>query len=123
MLLERAWDITQFYRGELFTVVDCVLTLTTMRPEQQQESLIFFNCVLTLIAEWLKRFPTLVGHYRRGLEDPNLFTVDREVALASCWPELFMTLGRLFKLDMRCDKFFTKQRNEPIPQGFNARST
>ena len=122
LMFERAWDITQFYRGELFTIVDCVLGMMSIKQEQQREGLQLFSAVLALLAAWLNKFPGMVQHYKRGVDDPELYLIDRDVALVSCWPEIFMTLGRLFRLDTRCEKFF-KTAYEPTPPGFDVRST
>lgn len=107
--MDTAWEITQFYRGELFTFVDQLLTFQYSSPSDSEIAADFFLKCLELLAAYIKLLPDLLEDYVRGIKEPELFYTDTRVALAACWPEMSLTLGRLFAGDERCVKFFASQ--------------
>lgn len=57
--LTTALDVTQYLRGRLFILVDCLLAREP--PDAQAELPIiidFFKTVIRVIVEWLKLFPS-----------------------------------------------------------------
>jgi hypothetical protein len=106
-MLGTAWEITQFYRGEVFTMVDCLLTFK--KPNKAGLALIasFCDVVLMLIAAWLKKFRELIRVYDQAVADPELYYTNPEAALVLCWPEMMLTLKRIMNKDVRCFQFFT----------------
>jgi hypothetical protein len=113
LMLHTAWEITQFYRGELFTYVDLILSEITYSKTELFPIVTFLSKVVELITTWLKMFPSLKPAYKRALADPALFYTDREAALALCLPELAYTLRRLFGDDVRCARFYQKHSVTP----------
>ena len=49
LLCENAWATTQFYRGELFTFVDCILTEDFSTAEEEENALKFLEKTMELI--------------------------------------------------------------------------
>jgi hypothetical protein len=82
----------------------------------------YFLKVLELIFAWLQKFPELIDSYNEGIKKPDLVFTDPKVALAFAWPELLMTLSRLFESsDKRTRRFFTREMEIEMP-GFNRES-
>ena len=53
----------------------------------------------------MKKSSDLFPSYYEGISNPDLYLTDDNVALASAWPELLITLRRIFGLDPRTYKF------------------
>ena len=59
--LTSAFEITQYLRGRLFILVDCLLAREPLDPETEIPIIIgFFKIVIKVIVEWLKLFPSLI---------------------------------------------------------------
>jgi hypothetical protein len=106
LLFDSAWEVTQFYRGELFTFVDCLLVEKIPDVESEAIVLQFFVKTLELIVAWLKAFPGLLESFEAGVENYEKYLTDPKVALAYCQAELIFTLKRLFGDDQRTAVFF-----------------
>jgi hypothetical protein len=100
----NAGETTQFLRGKLFTMVDNLL-VNTYRKNDHVKAVNFFCTVTSYIIEWMKRCAELFPAYYEGLGSPDAFLTDDKIALAMAWPELFITLKRIFGLDTRTSKF------------------
>lgn len=101
-LPKSAFEITQFLRGELFLLIDCLLVYEYKGINELDQSIVFFTKTLDFITNWLKsseiHFQILNSSKSEG------FMTDPQVALAAAWPELLFTLKRLFGLDQRTGK-------------------
>jgi hypothetical protein len=95
---------TQFLRGQIFTLVDNLLVYPYKKNEHMKV-VPFFCTVLEYIVEWLKKAAELFPIYYDSLTNPDIFLTDDKVALAVAWPELLITLRRIFGLDPRTCKF------------------
>jgi hypothetical protein len=104
--MDTAWEITQWYRGTLFVLVDRVMVVPYQSKEEETAAAEFLLAVIDLLVEWVKQLPALSEAMRKGIDQPELFYTDTDVALAQCWPEMLFTLTRLFGGDERCNKFF-----------------
>lgn len=109
-VLESAYETTQFLRGELFTLVDCLLT-ASLSQSDVQTVLLFFSKVIDLIIAWMRQ-PDLIRGFQAGTANPDLFLTDQRVAVAMAYPELLHTLERLACGDDRTSRFF---KNYDIP--------
>ena len=105
-MLETAWETTQFYRGELFTMIDFLLVSSYSNAEEEDRILKFFESTLQLIVAWLKALPDLIPDYISSIEKPIEYYTNKRVALVYAWPEMFFTLSRLFGSDLRTMGFF-----------------
>jgi len=103
-VFESAYETTQFLRGDLFTLIDCLLTARVAGAEVTQ-ILCFFAKVIDLVLAWLQ-VPDLFRYYAAGLACPELFLTDLKVALAMAYPELLFTLERLQAGEERTGRFF-----------------
>ena len=101
-LPKSAFEITQFLRGELFLLIDCLLVYEFKGINELDQSIAFFTKSLDFITSWLKcsesHFQILNSSKTEG------FLTDPQIALAAAWPELLFTLKRLFGLDQRTGK-------------------
>lgn len=103
---EDAYCTTQFIRGHVFTLIDCLLVNTFKNKAEMHKSVEFFGTVIEFIVEWMKKAKELLPKYYEALTNSELFKSDNDTALACAWPELLFTLKRLFGLDERTCKFF-----------------
>lgn len=99
-LPDTAFGITQFLRGELFTLVDCLLVYEYKNSADLEASVRFFMKVLEFIVEWMK----LHGQHFAVIHQGESFLTSPKAALAAAWPELLMTLKRLFCQDPRTSR-------------------
>ncbi|CAG9315438.1 USP34_5 [Blepharisma stoltei] len=100
------YETTQFLRGRMFTLVDCLLTHTYKNKSVEPYiAMSYFTTVIDYIVLWMKNAKDLFPLYYEGIANPGLFLTDDAVALAMAWPELLCTLGRIFGLDERTNKY------------------
>jgi hypothetical protein len=97
-------ETTQFIRGELFTLVDNLL-LTNYKKNEYSRVVIFLTVVVDYIVEWMKRASEFFPLYYEWINNPESMLTDNKVALAVAWPELLLTLKRIFGLDQRTSRF------------------
>jgi ubiquitin carboxyl-terminal hydrolase 9/24 len=108
------YETTQFYRGELFIFIENLIDLDYKNYLHVLDRIVsFFTSVIILISKLLQEYTSLFSYYYKGLEDPELFTKDNLVALASTWPEVLDTLNKLLCMEPRCRKFFFSYHNYP----------
>jgi hypothetical protein len=105
-LPNSAFGITQFLRGELFTLVDCLLVYDYKQSLDLEVAIDFFTKVIEYIVIWIKMSKDLFPCYYDSISNPDLFLTNPKAALASAWPELIFTLKRLFGFDLRTSKKF-----------------
>lgn len=99
-LPESAFGVTQFLRGELFTLIDCLLVNDYKSISDLEFSIKFFMKTLEFIVIWMK----LHHQHFTVLHEGENFLISPKAALAAAWPELMMTLKRLFGQDPRTSK-------------------
>ncbi|CAG9317591.1 USP34_6 [Blepharisma stoltei] len=102
-----AFTTTQFIRGEVFTLVDCLLTGSFKTKAEIHASLEFFTHVIDYIVLWFQGYKEMFPLYYNGLDNPELFLTDNGVAAAMAWPELLLTLERLLGFDPRLPRIKT----------------
>lgn len=95
------YETTQFLRGRLFTLIDCLLTHTYKNKFEQNLSVSLFILFLDYFVQYLRQAKELFEKYYEGLSNINLFLTDDSVALSMAWPELIFTVSRIFGLDPR----------------------
>lgn len=103
-LPKTPFKITQFVRGKLFTLVDCLLVNEYKNQPDLEASISFFTKVLEFIVTWLKNFKEHFVYYNEYLNNPDSFLINPQVSLSCAWPELLFTLKRLFALDLRTSR-------------------
>lgn len=113
LMCDTAYETTQFIRGHVFILIDCLLNHTFTNEEDLQVAVNLFTSVLRYILAWLRQAPELFPHYYQTQTQPDLYQHENRAALAYCWPELIMTLRRLFAIDGRCSFFFTQYDSVP----------
>jgi ubiquitin carboxyl-terminal hydrolase 9/24 len=102
-----AFEITQFLRGHVFTLVDCLLV---NKAREVELSYRLFTAVIDFTVSWLKRADSLLPVFYAS---SDLYLTDSTVALACVWPELIFTLARLFGRDRRTSYFHSTQTAIP----------
>ena len=103
-VLDTAYETTQFLRGDLFNLIDCLLT-ATYASSDLPTVLSFFTKVLDLVQAWMQ-LPDLVKSYLAGAANADLFQTDQRVAVAMAYPEVLYTMERLAGGDDRTSRFF-----------------
>ena len=103
----NAGKTTQLIRGALFNTVDNLL-IYYYKKNEYMRAVQFFSTVLEYFVEWLKKAADLFPVYYDSLANPEKYLNDDKVALAVSWPELLITLKRIFGLDPRTSKFHTR---------------
>ena len=109
----NAGKTSQLIRGYLFNMVD-ILLIYFYKKNEYMRSVQFFCTVIEYIVEWLKKGGELFSIYYDSISNPESFLNDDKVALAASWPELLITLKRIFGLDLRTSKFHN--RSYPLTQ-------
>mmetsp|Transcript_26181 Transcript_26181/g.46675 ORF Transcript_26181/g.46675 Transcript_26181/m.46675 type:complete len:2194 (-) Transcript_26181:2-6583(-) len=109
-----AQSISQFLRGELFILVDCVMTWTYTSKTEYIRSIKFLDNVTDFIVNWLQ---FCVPHLRKfNSATPQTFLTVPDVAVVAAWPEVNFILSRLFGDDPRCNAFYTVVNY--VPKGY-----
>ena len=98
------FEVTQFLRGQIFTLIDCLLVFDYKQVSDLEAVIQFFMVFLDFLVMWIKNSAQLFPFYYEGVINPDLFLTNYDVAKASAWPELIFTLKRLFGLDPRTSK-------------------
>ena len=101
-----AYDVTQWFRGHLFTLVDNLLGLDYESESQVQLVLPFFEKTLAFGVKWLQEMPSKYMGIYQNLTTPEAYLTDKDCAYAEIWPELFRTVERLFGSEVRLLPFF-----------------
>ena len=99
-----ASETTQFLRGKLFTLIDNLLVYPYKKSEHMRAAA-FFCTFIKYIIEWIKRSTEMLPAYYDGLASPDAYLTDEKIALAMAWPELIISLRRIFGLDARTSKY------------------
>lgn len=102
-----AHDTTQYFSGELFIYIDCLLSDSYPDETVLVKVDAFFKAVLRMIVTWLVKIPQLTKVIEEMEALPNLFLVDPKAAIVESSPELMETLGKLFGNCMRALHFFS----------------
>ena len=112
-----AFGLTQFLRGSLFTLVDCLLVCDYKQTSDLEASIAFLTSVIDFLVDWLRSARELFPWYYDCLGNPDLFLHNPTAARAAAFPELLFTLKRLFGLDPRTSKALTTWTS--VPAGFD----
>lgn len=119
MRVESAYEATQFLRGELFVLVDCLLT-RSFQSSDLHIVLEFLASVIDLALCYLK-LPEMHIHLSTGQTTPELYLTDSSVAVALAYPDLMTTLERVMGGEERTSRFFKTHNEaprdyEPVPE-------
>jgi ubiquitin carboxyl-terminal hydrolase 9/24 len=106
-------ETTQFLRGHVFTLVDCLLVSNIKVKRELELAYRLFTAVIDFAVEWLKKADTLFPHYYAACSNLELYMTNSDAALACIWPELIFTLVRLFGKDERTSTFHRSQTYIP----------
>ncbi len=101
-------DVTQIIRGRIFTFIDVYMT-TTLNSNP--------NVGVPQIVYMLYDFLDLSINYLRYVKNnlyitevieryPDIFLVDLKSSIVACYPEIFITLKRIFGRDERVSAFY-----------------
>lgn len=104
--LSTAYDITQWFRGHLFTLVDNLLGADYDSESQVLLVLQFFEKILAFGVKWIQEMPAKYTAIYQNLTNAEAYLTDKDCAYAEIWPELFRTIERLFGGDVRLMSFF-----------------
>ena len=107
-----AYEITQWFRGRLFTLID---NLLAMLPESQAQATLIlelFEAVLRFSVRWIQQLPLRYAALYQNLTNPDAYLTDKECAYAEIWPELFITVERLLGSDPRPMSFANSDVSE-----------
>lgn len=116
---ETAHDFTQFVRGELYMFIDSILTLFNVISADDLPAIFeFVEHVLQMILQWMELFrKQYIEYYTEAQQNPKLFLVDIDAAIASAGPELFNVLGKLFGDCPRARNYMLHFRTQLLYQG------
>lgn len=109
-----AYEITQFLRGHLFTLVDCLLVNDYKSPEDYNLAMKFLMRTIQFIVDWMKAYKEHFAVIYEGLG----FMDSPKAALAAAWPELLFTLKRIFGQDPRTCKMLSAWNWVPSDYSF-----
>lgn len=95
-----AYDVSQFFRGRLFTLIDNLLGVSI--PSPNLSSVIhLLETVLRFALQWTAELPTRYHSLYQAVGNGDLYLSEKEVALAEIWPELFCSVERILGSDLR----------------------
>lgn len=101
--------ICQFVRGQIFVLVDALLANVARQPnaDDLQLEIEFFETFMRCLIQYLRCLPRYLPEYIEGRAvNPNLYLVMDSMAIVSCYPEFFESLGKVFGSHPRCHIFF-----------------
>lgn len=107
------FDITQFLRGRLFTIIDCLLVMEYQSVDDLEAVVEFFKGVLGFIVTWISKSYEWIKDYYESLGMEKGFLANENSAMYAAWPEMLLTLKRLFGLDPRTAKQLVTWRLVP----------
>lgn len=103
---QSAYDLTQWFRGHFFTLVDNLLgTDYDFEEEQKIAVFSFFEKALQFGVKWIQEMPGKYTAMYQNITNPEAYFGDMDCAYAEIWPELFLTLERLFGCNVRLMNF------------------
>ena len=111
MQVGSAYEATQFLRGELFVLVDCLLT-RSFQPAEVHTVLQFLASVIDLVLCYLQ-LPEVYTHLSAGQATPELYLTDTNVAVALAYSDLITTLERVMGGEERTSRFFKTHNEAP----------
>ena len=92
-----AKEITQFFRGYLYTIIDFILEDSSDEKLQCTEKIVtLFRKLIILIAKYYKSLANLIPSMAEGYKYKNLFLIDTKVALALSWYEVTEVIKMFF---------------------------
>lgn len=94
------YDVTQFFRGHLFTLIDNLLS-HSLPVSSLPPVLSLLTSFLHFSLLYLSRLPTQYSHLYHALSHPDSYLTDKDIALAQIWPELFCSVERVLGADVR----------------------
>jgi len=109
-----AYEITQFFTGRLFTLVDCLLGWRPSDEAELQAALSLFETVVHFAVQWLRELPSRYAQIYQSMNAPDSVLSAKEVAFAAIWPELFMTVERIFGADPRLQDLLATQATDSL---------
>lgn len=75
---------------------------------------------MRLIVKYFQLLPSLIEAFKLAADDPDLFLVDENIAVALSYNELLFMLSDIFGKNFKALKFFTKLDVTPSePDDFN----
>lgn len=108
------YDITQFYRGELFFYIEYFIQADySNNLPIVPRVVMFFTKALKLVIQCLQTYSSMFTYYYKGLEDPELYLKNKFTAMINSWPEILDTLNKLLGNDNRVIRFFEEQSFVP----------
>ncbi len=105
MLLSDAKAITQYYRGWLYSVADCIMESATIEETHFAKVILLHKKVLGLIAKYFGEFTSYTPFLVEGYKYKNLYLADKRVALAMSWYEIIEILKMYFLQNLRVIEF------------------
>lgn len=106
LLLEDAFNTTQFYRGKLFLHTESLFS-SKPSPDSIEEVISFSLDLLKFFQKWLESCKGLFPYYYQGLTNPELYLEDNNVALAFAWGDFTEIFKRLVGIDSRYGDIFS----------------
>ena len=111
------YEITQFYRGELYIYIENLLEYDYCSDVKLSERILqFFIKTLHLIINFIIEYCSIF-QFSNEIDDPELYLIDKTKAIISSWPEVLDILNKLLAFDTNYRKFFDNYNF--TPQDFN----
>ena len=95
-----AYDVSQFFRGHLFTLIDNLLSISIPSPVLPPV-LHLLETVLSFAVKWTSELPSRYPSLYQAVGNGELYLTEKEVAIAEIWPELFCSVERILGADKR----------------------
>lgn len=110
-----AIESTQFYRGEIFTTLDHLMGKSYEGTDSElfEVAVQFIKKIIELVTAYFKLVPDMVATFNEIKQEYDLYLVDENAAIASCYPEFIDMLKNVFCLNARLLRFYLKHDRPP----------
>lgn len=110
-----ALESTQFYRGEIFSILDHLMGKTYDANDQESIELTvkFIKKVLELIVTYIKLVPDMLQQFEEYKIEQELYLVDENISIACCNTEFSEMLKTIFCCNPRSLRFYLRNDRAP----------
>ena len=108
MMFTDAKGITQYYRGWLYSVADCIMESTAIDESHFPKVIELHKKLLGLIAKYFNELSQCIPFIAEGYKYKNLYLADKRVAFAISWYEIIDILKMYFLQNLRVLDFYVQ---------------
>ena len=99
-------QFNQFYRGEIYVLIDSILCMGSIPPQELKLAIDFLETYIRLFIRYIENIKNYLPWYIESHSTHLLNLISPEVAICASYREIFESILKIFSLDERAGQFY-----------------